>query len=47
MQKPEFYEHFTGAAEKYFFSKKVKQICIGISIGIHKSNQHELVTWRS
>jgi hypothetical protein len=44
MQKRTFYGHFTDAEEKYFFSKQMR---IGKSIGIGKSNQHELVitTW--
>ena len=42
-----FYGHLTGAEEQYFFSKNWKQMCIGKSIGIGKSNQHELVTWWS
>ena len=38
---------FHCCSRKIFFLTNWKQICIGISIGIRKSNQHELVTWWS
>ena len=43
--KMRIYGHITGAEEKCFFIKNWKQMSIGKSIGIGKSNQHELVTW--
>ena len=47
VQKMCIYGHYTGAVETYFFSKKLKTLCIGKSIGIGKSHQYELVTrWK-
>ena len=44
-QKCAFYGLFTGAEEKYFFSKNWNQMCRGKIIDINKAIQHELATW--